>query len=140
MKKLKKYDELKKALGVWKESFKPHCEQFKFKEYEAIFVAIYAFEYIVELIDSAIEEQEKSKIPKRYEVMEVAEDGAGKKLEVVEKVPTIPSFNRYMAMWKTLDDIGLSSAEKRNEYYIRRHTEIAIFSLQRIYGECFKDD
>lgn len=113
MKKLEEYTKLQKVLGEWKESFKPHCDQFKFKEYENVFSAIYTFEYIVEMIDSAIEEQEKSKVPKSYDVTVAEENETSKKVEVVEKIPAVPSFNRYMAKWETLDDTGLSSAERK---------------------------
>lgn len=113
MKKLEEYTKLQKVLGEWKEYFKPHYDQFKFKEYENVFSAIYTFEYIVEMIDSAIEEQEKSKVPKSYDVTVAEENETSKKVEVVEKIPAVPSFNRYMAKWKMLDDIGLSSAERK---------------------------
>lgn len=102
---LKENEKMGEVIKAWKNENWSKISTFKMKEYEDIFARIYSFEYIVIQIDEIISEYENSK---KVEPEEVEFNGKKFKLTIEEKKVEI-----FTTKWKTLNDIGLNSAERK---------------------------
>lgn len=98
--------EIGKCINEWKSRNYAIIKDFKFKEYENIFASIYSFEHIILMIDKEIEEKENTNnIPKTLK------DEKGNEYEIKGETKKIEKV--FMNKWQQLNDVGLSSAERK---------------------------
>lgn len=97
--------EIGKCINEWKSRNYAIIKDFKFKEYENIFASIYSFEQIIVMLDKSIEDNENKKIPDDIIKHGEYEYKLTTEIKMTEKF--------YMNKWQQLNDVGLSSAERK---------------------------
>lgn len=98
--------EISDCLNDWKSRNYAIVKDFKFKECEKIFASIYSFEHIILMIDKEIEKKENTNnIPKTLK------DEKGNEYEIKGETKKIEKV--FMNKWQQLNDVGLSSAERK---------------------------
>lgn len=99
-------DKIGKCINDWKSRNYAIIKDFKFKECEKIFASIYSFEHIILMIDKEIEKKENTNnIPKTLK------DEKGNEYEIKGETKKIEKV--FMNKWQQLNDVGLSSAERK---------------------------
>ena len=98
-------EKIRECLNDWKSRNSAVIKDFKIKEYENIFASIYSFEQIIVMLDKSIEDNENKKIPDDIIKHGEYEYKLTTEIKMTEKF--------YMNKWQQLNDIGLSSAERK---------------------------
>ena len=99
-------EKIRECLNDWKSRNSAVIKDFKIKEYENIFASIYSFEHIIIMIDKEIEKKENTNnIPKTLK------DEKGNVYELKGETQKIEKV--FMNQWQQLNDVGLSSAERK---------------------------
>lgn len=98
-------EKIRECLNDWKSRNSAVIKDFKIKEYENIFASIYSFEQIIVMLDKSIEDNENKKIPDDIIKHGEYEYNLTTEIKMTEKF--------YMNKWQQLNDVGLSSAERK---------------------------
>lgn len=98
-------EKIRECLNDWKSRNSAVIKDFKIKEYENIFASIYSFEQIIVMLDKSIEDNENKKIPDDIIKHGEYEYKLTTEIKMTEKF--------YMNKWQQLNDVGLSSAERK---------------------------
>lgn len=98
-------EKIRECLNEWKSRNSAVIKDFKIKEYENIFASIYSFEQIIVMLDKSIEDNENKKIPDDIIKHGEYEYKLTTEIKMTEKF--------YMNKWQQLNDVGLSSAERK---------------------------